>query len=326
MKKILITGSSGFIGTNLMDRLITEKSYSILGIDINTPKIKCHNSFMKLVDITDEIKLKKVLEGFNPNFIIHLAARTDLNGESLLEYSANTIGVEVLLNVVRGLENIERVIFTSSMYVCVPGYIPKNTDDYKPHTIYGESKVITEKLIKNFDKKYSWSIVRPTSIWGPWFSEPYKNFFDVILSNRYFHMGPKACVKTYGFIDNVLDQILSLLVCSSSQLDEETLYLGDKTPYDISIWADEISLLSGKKIITIPFVIFRLAALFGDFLNFCNISFLMTSFRLKNMTTNNVYELSKIHNISGEDKVLRKDGVKSTLHWMLNKNDKYEAR
>ena len=323
MKKILITGSSGFIGTNLMKKLIDEKFYSILGIDIQPPKIESHNEFMKKVDITDEVKLTEVIEGFNPNFIIHLAARTDLNGTSLLEYSANTIGVEVLLNVMRGLENIERVIFTSSMYVCVPGYIPKNTDDYKPHTIYGESKVITEKLIKNFDKRYSWSIVRPTSIWGPWFGEPYKNFFDVILSNRYFHMGPKACVKTYGFIDNVLDQILSLLACSSSQMDEETFYLGDKIPYDISIWADEISLLSGKKIITIPFVIFRLAALFGDFLNVCNISFLMTSFRLKNMTTNNVYELSKIHNISGEDKVIRKDGVKSTLHWMLNENDKY---
>ena len=325
MKKILITGSSGFIGTNLMKKLIDEKFYSILGIDIQSPKIESHNEFMKKVDITDEVKLTEVIEGFNPNFIIHLAARTDLNGKSLLEYSANTIGVEILLNVVKGLKNIERVIFTSSMYVCVPGYSPINENDYKPHTIYGESKVITEKLVKNFDKKYKWSIVRPTSIWGPWFGEPYKNFFDVILSNRYFHMGPMACVKTYGFIDNVLDQILSLLACSSIQMDEETFYLGDKIPYDISIWADEISLLSGKKIRTIPFVIFRLAALFGDFLNFCNISFLMTSFRLKNMTTNNIYELSKIHNISGEDKVIRKDGVKSTLHWMLNENDKYEA-
>jgi GlcNAc-P-P-Und epimerase len=321
MKKILITGSSGFIGTNLMKKLIDEKFYSILGIDIQPPRIESHNEFMKKVDITDEVKLTEVIEDFNPNFIIHLAARTDLNGKSLLEYSANIKGVEALLNVVKGLKNIERVIFTSSMYVCVPGYIPLDKNDYKPHTIYGESKVISEELIKKFDKDYKWSIVRPTSIWGPWFDEPYKNFFDVILANRYFHMGPKACSKTYGFIDNVLDQVLSLLVCSSDQMDEETFYLGDKDPYNITNWADEIAHLSGKKILTIPFIIFRLAALFGDFLGFFKISFLMTSFRLRNMTTDNVYDLSKIHKISGEDKVLRIDGIKSTLNWLLKKRN-----
>ena len=326
MKKILITGSSGFIGTNLMKKLIDEKFYSILGIDIQPPKIESHNEFMKKVDITDEVKLTEVIEGFNPNFIIHLAARTDLNGKDLLDYSANTRGVEVLLNVIKESRNIERVIFTSSMYVCVPGYSPINENDYKPHTIYGESKVITEKLVKNFDKKYKWSIVRPTSIWGPWFGEPYKNFFDVILSNRYFHMGPKVCSKTYGFIDNVVDQILSLLNCSSIQMDGETFYLGDKDPYNITHWADEIAHSSGKKIRTIPFIIFRLAALFGDFLNFLNIRFLMTSFRLKNMTTNNVYDLGKIHKVSGTDKVSREEGVKSTLYWLFKENDNYEAR
>ena len=194
----------------------------------------------------------------------------------------------------------------------------QNNDDYSPHTIYGESKrLFSEELIKKFDKKYKWSIVRPTSIWGPWFGEPYKNFFNVILANRYFHMGPKACKKTYGFIDNVLDQILSLLDCPFTQMHGETFYLGDQIPYNITEWADEIAYFSEKKIITLPFVLFRLAALFGDFLNFLNINFLMTSFRLKNMTTDNVYDLSKIHKISGEDKVSRVEGVKLTLDWFL---------
>jgi len=325
MKRILITGSSGFIGSNLMNRLISDKSYSILGLDIQSPKIKSHIDFMKKIDITDEVRLGEVMEDFNPHFIIHLAARTDLNGKNLEEYSANTIGVEVLLKLVKGLKNIERVIFSSSMYVCHPGYLPKNNNDYSPHTIYGESKVISEELIKKFEKKYKWAIVRPTSIWGPWFGEPYKNFFDVILANRYFHMGPKACRKTYGFINNVLDQILSLLDCSSLHMDGETFYLGDTSPYNITEWADEIALLSGRKIITVPFLLFRLAALFGDILNFFSIRFLMTSFRLKNMTTDNVYDLSKIHKLSGKDKVSRKEGIRLTLDWLL-KNDNHAIR
>ncbi len=325
MKRILITGSSGFIGSNLMNKLISEKSYSILGLDIHPPKIKSHNEFMKKIDITDKVRLREVMEDFNPNFIIHLAAKTDLNGKNLQAYSVNTKGVEVLLNVTKGLKNIERVIFSSSMYVCYPGYVPKNNNDYSPHTIYGESKVISEELIKKFEKNYKWAIVRPTSIWGPWFGEPYKNFFDVILANRYFHMGPKACRKTYGFIDNVLDQILSLLACSSFQMDGETFYLGDANPYNITEWADEIACLSARRIITVPFVLFRLAALFGDLLRVFNISFLMTSFRLKNMTTDNVYDLSKIHNVSGKDKVSRKEGVRLTLDWLL-KNDNHAIR
>ena len=39
------------------------------------------------------------------------------------------------------------------------------------------------------------------------------------------------------------------------------------------------------------------------------------------MTTDNVYDLSKIHKISGEDKVLRIDGIKSTLNWLLKKRN-----
>ena len=318
MKKILITGSSGFIGTNLMGTLIENSEFSILGIDLLVPKIESHNRYYKRADVRDEARLKVILEEFNPNFIIHLAARTDLDGLSIDDYTTNTIGVAVLSKVIEGLELIERVIFTSSMYVCMPGYSPKNDDDYNPHTIYGESKVISEKIVKDSFNKCSWTIVRPTSIWGPHFAEPYKNFFEIIISNKYFHMGPRACTKTYGFVDNTVRQILSLLIAESNKVDKETFYLGDKDPYSISEWADEIAFAAcGKKIRSLPFFIFKCASLVGDFISFFGINFPITSFRLRNMTTDNVYDLHKIHKIYDDSFITRKEGIKMTLDWMM---------
>ena len=71
------------------------------------------------------------------------------------------------MNISIGLNELKKIIIASSMLVCELGYSPKNFNDYKPNTLYGESKVLTEKIVKKF--KNSWTIVRPTSIWGPWF-------------------------------------------------------------------------------------------------------------------------------------------------------------
>ena len=64
-----------------------------------------------------------------------------------------------MLDVLELIPNLKRVIFASSMYVCIPGYMPKSFEDYAPHTLYGESKVETEKRIKEKNPKYTWSII-----------------------------------------------------------------------------------------------------------------------------------------------------------------------
>ena len=68
-------------------------------------------------------------------------------------------------------------------------------------------------------------IIRPTSIWGPWFGEPYDKFFHIVLKRMYFHMGEKACRKTYGYIDNVIYQIESILRASPEKSKSEYLLL-----------------------------------------------------------------------------------------------------
>ena len=137
MEKILITGGSGFIGTNLIAYLLIKNTYRLLNLDREMPKITEHQSIWKQVDLCDKDALKKIVIDFSPEYVIHLAARTDLRGKELKDYDTNMLGVSNLLDVLELIPNLKRVIFASSMYVCIPGYMPKSFEDYAPHTLYG---------------------------------------------------------------------------------------------------------------------------------------------------------------------------------------------
>lgn len=316
--KYLITGGSGFIGTNLINHLLEISDAMILSIDIASPKIEEHRKLWKQVDLLDKSALAKTVAEFAPDYVVHLGARTDLRGQSLKDYDANMQGVSNLLDALDGVDNLKRAVFASSMYVCEPGYMPKDFEDYAPHTLYGESKVETERRIKTKNPNYTWSIIRPTSIWGPWFGEPYDKFFRIVLGHLYFHMGSRACKKTYGYVDNAIYQILSILNAPEDKVMRKVFYLGDYDAYDITEWANEIAGIAGIKIPRIPYFLFVLAGWFGDALKKIGITFPMTSFRLHNMTTDNVHNLNPIKDIAPNLPVARKEGTKRTIDWIRN--------
>lgn len=316
MTRILITGGSGFIGTNLINQLQNNENFELLSIDIKVPKVNSHKKNWKQVNIYDANSLLKTIKEFQPDYVIHLAARTDLRGKELSDYDVNMGGVSNLLDALEQVPNLKRAIFASSMYVCEPGYMPKDFEDYAPHTLYGESKVETEKRIKERNPKYTWAIIRPTSIWGPWFGEPYDKFFRIVLNRMYFHMGKRACKKTYGYIDNAIYQIMSILQAPEEKVMRKVFYLGDYEPYDITEWADEIAKCAGIKIPNIPYFLFVMAGWFGDFLKLFGITFPMTSFRLKNMTTNNVHNLNPIKELAPHLPTSRQEGNKRTIEWI----------
>ena len=315
MKRIIVTGGSGFIGTNIMQYYL-DKGFEVLNIDINPPKKNTHRRYWSKIDITDLDKLEIVLLDFDPEYIIHLAAKTDLNGKTSGAYSANTTGTKNILKSSLLLTSLKRIIFTSSMLVCKPGYIPNHQSDYAPSTVYGESKMLMEKIIRESSPNYEWSIVRPTSIWGPWFGEPYRNFFDMVIKGQFFHIGVKSCIKTYGYIENSLYQIDSILNAPVEKIQGKVFYLGDYEPTNIHNWANEIASELGITIRTIPYQLIKIAALGGDVLKFCGLNFPMTSFRLKNMTTNNILDLSNTKGIAPNLPFKRIDGIRKTISWI----------
>jgi len=314
-KKILITGGSGFIGTNLVEHFLS-RGDEVLNVDISEPKNKKHNQYWRQIDINNFEAFRDVVKMFNPDYIVHLAARTDLCGNVLSDYSTNISGMENLLKIISESLDLKKILIASSMLVCKTGYHPKDSFDYCPTTTYGRSKVETERMLWRYKPKCDWVIIRPTSIWGPWFDIPYKNFFDLIVSGLYFHIGNRSCVKTYGYVGNAVYQIEKILYADTINISSKVHYIGDYSPTNIEEWANEIADAIGKKIIKLPFALIRISALVGDFLVKSGIKFPMTSFRLKNMTTDNIIDLSSTVELAPNLPYSRIDGVHYTLSWM----------
>ncbi len=317
---IVITGGSGFIGTNLLE-LFIQKKYNVINYDIVEPRNILHLKYWIKIDILDKKKLSLQLNIDNPNYIVHLAARTDLNETKSIDgYDVNILGVRNLMNICLELNDLKRIIIASSMLVCKLGYNPKSFDDYAPNSLYGESKVLTEKIVKEYN--LNWTIVRPTSIWGPWFGEPYKNFFDLVIKGYYFNIpASDASTKTYGYVGNICRQIYSLMLNEQDLVKSNYFYLGDLSPINITYWADRIRKLNNQsKLLTLSKMVLIFAAKFGDLLKFKLgiYKFPMNSFRYNNMTNDNIIADLKrtieVTNIGAESSL--DDEIITTLNWL----------
>ena len=316
--KFLITGGSGFIGSNLANYVNNIKNTDVYIIDIKlTPKYLSKEIFYKELNILDKLKMKEFIQEIRPNYIFHLAARTDLNGRKITDYKVNIFGVKNLIESCRNISSIKRVVFTSSMLVCKLGYIPKNDNDFLPTNAYGESKVLGEKIIRDANINFSWCIVRPTSIWGPGFKIPYSKFFELILKDKYFHIGNSNVYKTYGYIENTCFQLNAIINASEKMVQGQVFYLGDANNYSIREWAIEIAEISkSKKIRTLPSKLIFIVAIFGSLLNRLGINFPITIFRYKNMTRENQLDLKKIHSLTNKLPYSRIEGTKKTIYWI----------
>lgn len=313
--KVLITGASGFIGTNLLEDML-EKGYEVLNIDFNEPKIKERNGVWKNIDIIEYEPFEKAVSDFNPDYIVHLAARTDLDGKTVDDYKANTVGVENLLKIVKKLPDLKKIIIASSKFVTENGYKIKDQFDYCPHTVYGESKVITEKNVWANKPHCDWCIIRPTSIWGPFFGVPYRNFFDLVMKRMYFHIGHIECNKTYGYIGNAIYQIEQLLFNETLDENNKVFYIGDEPAYEINEWADEIANELGFKVPTMPVWFVKCLAKFGDLVGLAGVHFPMQSFRFRNMTNDGVNDMTNTYKIAPEMPFTRLEGTKTTIKWI----------
>ncbi len=325
--RVLVTGGSGFIGTNLVDSLLAE-GFDALSIDIKRPMNEEHNHVFRKVDILDYPTLVGAFNDFAPVYIVHLAARTDLHEDKSLDgYAANTIGVENMVNAIANQTSVKRAIFTSTKLVCPTGYSQKSYEDYCPDTMYGKSKVEGEKIVRSSSElKCWWCIVRPTSIWGPWSYSPhipYGRFFKMIARGHYFHPGLASPLKSFGYVGNVIFQINKLFDAPPEQIHRKIFYLTDYDVFTIKEWADMISLkLRNRKARTIPEWMVRLLALAGDLMKFCGIREPpFSSFRLKNMradTTGIPFE--SMRKITGPLPYSLEQGVEETISWFQKHN------
>jgi len=311
-----VTGSAGFIGRHLV-RALAARGDEVSGLDRSAgdPEIAHHTVVADLLEAPGLIDRFRQIA---PEALVHLAARTDLDGSSLEDYAANTLGVSNIISSIRRTPSLKRALFTSSQLVCRPGYIPAHPTDYQPSTLYGESKVRTEQIVREQDGGgVSWCLVRPTTVWGPGMRAHYQRFLALIERGRYFHVGQRPVRKTYGFIGNVVAQYLSLLDAEPRKIQRKTLYLGDYQPISLRGWADGFQrALGAVPIRTLPRWLARFAARGGDVINTLGWrAFPFNSFRLGNVLTESVYDLKETEAICGPLPYSMEAGIEETVRW-----------
>ena len=71
MSRIVITGGSGFIGTNLVDHF-SANGHEVLNLDIAPPRKAAHQKYWMKSDLMEGASLKKNIGSFSPEFILHM--------------------------------------------------------------------------------------------------------------------------------------------------------------------------------------------------------------------------------------------------------------
>ena len=319
MAKILVTGGSGFIGTNLVE-CFCSKNHEVINFDITVPKNKAYLKNWIKGDILDLENLLACFRDFNPDYVVHLAARTDLNErKSLTGYNANIDGVRNMVNCINTFPNIKRCIYASSRMVCRIEYTPSSFEDFCPPNLYGESKMIGEKIVKT-EANHDYVLVRPTSIWGPYFDIPYRNFFDSVKKGLFFIPKGHKPKKSFGFVYNTVYELETILFAPKQNLDQN-YYLTDYPAIDLKEWSNLVSMeFNGKKIMEIPMFILNTVSKIGDILQYIGWKNPpLTSFRLKNLITNMVYDTSSLEKLCGKLPYDLNESVSITTKW-VNEN------
>ncbi|MEM0481047.1 MAG: NAD(P)-dependent oxidoreductase [Candidatus Aenigmatarchaeota archaeon] len=186
---ILISGSAGFIGSNLIDFLIKENE--IVGIDnfsngkIENIKKHLKSKKMKLYkhDLKNPLKISE-----NVDFIFHLAAKIKNNKEA---YHENLKITKNILEIARK-KDVKKIIYFSSTKVYGLKYNNVEIDEsFKCYAndFYGRSKLISERIIKNFCKNYGikFLIIRLPRVYGP--KDWQKTFYSLFLLEKFFGIG-----------------------------------------------------------------------------------------------------------------------------------------
>jgi len=231
MQRVLITGAAGFIGANLMSRLVGS-GLEVLGIDnfstYYDPLIKQHHlkalgieSRVLSVNICQIFELETIYQDFRPHTVIHLAAQGGVRAGQLNPYpyiQTNQLGYLNLLE----LNNrylVDDFLYASSSSVYGEGLPTPFQEDMEipgPKSLYALSKVANELMAKSFPSRenHRRNGLRFFTVYGPW-GRPdmaVSRLLSSSLNRKPFVLTANLDLeRDFTFVDDVVDVIEALI-------------------------------------------------------------------------------------------------------------------
>ncbi len=178
LRKILVTGGAGFIGSHLTEKLLG-KGYSVVVLDNMTtgnpenlkPFSSLANFELKKGDIRDRLAIAEALCGTDA--VVHLAALIDVEKSVLDPAPTHEVNATGTLNVLQeaARQGVKRFVLASSaaVYGDTEKLPIKEDTPLKPLSPYAASKTSAEAYCQAFAKSYALNtiILRPFNVYGP---------------------------------------------------------------------------------------------------------------------------------------------------------------
>ena len=256
-KKILISGGLGFVGVNLVKKLI-EMNIEPIVTDFIPNKDNLNKDYLPFdldslsfynTDIRERDKVTELVQSIAPDFVIHLAGMTNLEKTFEKAELAIDVNLKGSLAMLKGSEkvNIDNFIFlsTSDIYGGVnPPF--KETQLAYPASPYSASKVATEMFLMMFHNVYNIpvTILRSFNLYGKYQSSERVIPFIIkkLLNDEEVLLTKGEQRREFNYVDDLLDAIIRSLVFNNSQ--GKILNIG----CGVSISIKEIATLIAQKL------------------------------------------------------------------------------
>lgn len=315
--RVLVTGACGFIGPNLISALLA-RGADVVALDLP------HADWSRLPQEVERIHadlmvpsdLARVVAPCE--IVFHLAARTDLDGRSLDDYAVNTVGTANLIRSLGSLGGTRRFVHYSTQLVVGlfnEARFIDETEPFRTATVYGQSKVDSERVVGELcpEAGIEYTVVRPTSVYGPWGAAPYREFFQAIRSRRYVHVGKASNLVSLVYVENLVD--LTLLLATHPDASGQVYFGNDFHPYTMREIVDTAADHYGVRIRQAPVWLITVAAYVLGIFKVLGVNVPLYPFRLRNMRMTYCYDIQKSVALGYNPEFGLADGVKRTLGW-----------
>lgn len=251
MKKVLITGATGFIGGYITKAAVNRDWQVYTGIrkNSNLDYIKELNVQLLELNLNDPASLEAVLMELNPDIIIHNAGLTKANSQEEL----NFVNGELTHNLAKASQfpgnNLSKFVFMSSL----ASYGPADNhgqdqinDQCTPHpvTMYGKSKLLAETLLKEIPN-LPYIILRPTAVYGPREKDLF-SVFKMVASGLGLYTGKGNQKLTFIHVYDLVELIIRL---AENEVVAKSYFVSDGQTYSPTELNSIIAKNLGKKIV-----------------------------------------------------------------------------